>query len=215
MKDFLKWLGVNEKVAKIVVWIFIAIIMLILTNTLLESVGLPYYKITVDNLNKIASSPKIISYILSGIVNILNFYSIVLIVFRVKNIKKMIIPAILCPILTGIVNILTIGFCYFFSGKQWKYLLYGILSMGINAMIQYICYLYKARFIDFSHINSTTRIILGLDFLIVMAIVILVKEIYLRKRGENNGRNTKLVLVGNIREGKQTSKKNSKKINKK
>ena len=107
MKDFLKWLGVNEKVAKIVVWIFIAIIMLILTNTLLESVGLPYYKITVDNLNKIASSPKIISYILSGIVNILNFYSIVLIVFRVKNIKKMIIPAILCPILTGIVNILT------------------------------------------------------------------------------------------------------------
>lgn len=53
MKEFCKWLGVSEKFAKVVVWIFIAMVLLIITNSMLESVGLPYYKLTIENLSKI------------------------------------------------------------------------------------------------------------------------------------------------------------------
>ena len=52
MKDFVKWLGVNEKIAKVVVWLLIIMVMLILTNTMLESLGFPYYKITYDSNSK-------------------------------------------------------------------------------------------------------------------------------------------------------------------
>ena len=53
MKDFCKWLGVNEKIAKVVVWVFIFMISLIIINTALESIGLPFYKLTVANLSKV------------------------------------------------------------------------------------------------------------------------------------------------------------------
>lgn len=39
MKDFCKWLGVNEKIAKIVVWLFIIFIGLIIFNAAFESLG--------------------------------------------------------------------------------------------------------------------------------------------------------------------------------
>lgn len=53
MKDFCKWLGVNEKFAKVIVWIFIIMSMLIVFNSAFESMGMPYYKLTVENLSKI------------------------------------------------------------------------------------------------------------------------------------------------------------------
>ena len=53
MKEFFKWLGVNEKVAKVAIWLFVIMVCLIVFNTALDSLGLPYYKITVDNLQKI------------------------------------------------------------------------------------------------------------------------------------------------------------------
>ena len=46
MKDFVKWLGVNEKVAKAIVWLLIIMVTLIIFNMGLESLGFPYYKIT-------------------------------------------------------------------------------------------------------------------------------------------------------------------------
>lgn len=55
MKDFIKWLGVNEKIAKLVVWIFVIMIGLIIFNFFFESLGLSYYKITYENLSKIGS----------------------------------------------------------------------------------------------------------------------------------------------------------------
>ena len=66
MKEFCKWLGVSEKFAKVVVWIFIIMSMLIVTNIMLESVGLPYYKLTVENLSKI-DYPKMFEYLLAWI----------------------------------------------------------------------------------------------------------------------------------------------------
>lgn len=52
MKEFCKWLGVDEKIARVVVWIAIFMMMLVLTNVMLESVGLPFYKLTAENLSK-------------------------------------------------------------------------------------------------------------------------------------------------------------------
>ena len=70
MKDFVKWLGVNEKVAKVVVWLLIIMVMLILTNTMLESLGFPFYKITYQNIRKI---------------NIAKHMDIIMMQTRVKN----------------------------------------------------------------------------------------------------------------------------------
>ena len=53
MKEFVKWLGVNEKIAKIAVWMLLFMVFLILFNTLLDSLGLPFYKVTVENLSNI------------------------------------------------------------------------------------------------------------------------------------------------------------------
>ncbi len=228
MKDFIKWLGINEKVAKIVVWIMIAMIMLILTNILLESVGLPFYKITVENIGKITSSPKIVEYLLSWIVSFLNFCSIVFLVIRVKEFKKVLPYAVLYLVILFaftlifknyyivsqiFIIIYVVFFCYFFSGKNKGYLLYGMLACVIDVIIQYACYLYKARFIDFSNLNQIMRTVLGIDHFVVVAIVIFVKEIYLKKRGETI--DPKSVLVGNIQQRKEYSKQNSKTTNKK
>ena len=55
MKDFIKWLGVNEKVAKVVVWLLIIMTSLIIVNAALESLGFPHYAITYDNLKRIGN----------------------------------------------------------------------------------------------------------------------------------------------------------------
>ena len=194
MKEFLKWLGVNEKVAKVIVWMLIIMIFLIIMNTMLESIGLPYYKITIDNIKNINNN-KGLSYLLSWIVALLNFYSIVFLVFRIKDFKKIFKYSILYLLLNISINkifdygisqififIYILLFFYLFSHKNWKYVVYGIISLVINSIIQYVCYLYKIRFIEFSNINQTNRLFLSLDYFIIMGIIILVKEIILNKK---------------------------------
>lgn len=196
MKDFFKWLGVNEKVAKIVIWMLIFMTTLIIVNTCLDSVGFPYYKVTVENISKIDIA-KIINIIFSWIINILNFYSITLLVFRIKNFKKLFKYAVVYLVLAILTNsllnygfsqlfmfIYILVFCFLYSERKWKYCLYGFGAIVINILVQYICYLYKIRFIDYSTISQATRIILSLDYFIIMGIIILVKEIYLKKRSD-------------------------------
>lgn len=199
MKEFLKWLGVNEKFAKLAIWLFIITVCMIVFNTALDSLGLPCYMITVDNLQKI-NSHKVFEYLASYLMVLLNFYTIVFMVFRVKEFKKIFPYSILYLILNVIVYmslgylfnqifmiLFVLIFCYFYSGKNPKYIVYTIGSYVANAMIQYVCYLYKAKNIDFFKINNATQIMLGVDFFIIMLIVILAKEIYLTKRRETNG----------------------------
>lgn len=88
MKDFIKWLGVNEKVAKVAVWMLIIMVFLIVTNTMLESVGFPHYAITYDNIINIDVN-KVVSIALSFIVATLNFYTVMLLIFRIKDAKRM------------------------------------------------------------------------------------------------------------------------------
>ncbi len=64
MKDFIKWLGVDEKIAKVAVWTLIVMIFLIILNTFLDSIGVPYYKLSAENLSKI-STGKLTEYIIS------------------------------------------------------------------------------------------------------------------------------------------------------
>ncbi len=227
MKDFLKWLGVNEKIAKIVVWILIAMIMLILTNTLLESLGLPFYKITVENIGKMIKSPIFLEYILSWLITLLNFYSIIFLVFRIKEFKKIfpysilyligliIVMTVLNQYVLGEIYIFvgTLLFIYFYSGKRLKYTLYGVLSFILNTVIQYIWYTYKAKFIDYSNVSQALRSYLVLDYFIIMFVIILAKEIYIKKRGDKN--DSKLVLDRNIRQREENSKQDSKEISKK
>lgn len=199
MKDFLKWLGVNEKVAKVAIWLFIIMVCLIVVNTALDSLGLPYYKITVDNLQKI-NSHKVLEYFASYLMVLLNFYMLIFLVFRVKEFKK-IFPYSILYLILNIVTYTEFGylanqifiilyllvFCYLYSGQKNKYIMYAIISYIVDVIIQYICYLYKARFIDFASTNNATQIILGFDLVIIMSIVILAKEIYLTKRREISG----------------------------
>ena len=229
MKDFIKWLGVNEKIAKVVVWLLIIMVMLILTNTMLESIGFPYYKITYQNMKKLNYNI-ILDYVIAYIVVILNFYATVLLVFRIKEAKPIFKYAILYTVVNAVMSLFVspalmhifiiiwiVGFCYFYSGKNYKYIIYGILSLIVNTIIQGIAYSYKVRFIDYSKLNDMTKNMLSIDYFIIIFIVILVKEIYLKKRSDNNGRKRKtdmLVLVGNIQQGKQLRKETSKKSSK-
>ena len=199
MKDFLEWLEVNEKIAKLVIWLFIIMIFLIITNTLLESIGLPYYKITVDNLQKIDTN-KIFEYIASYLITLLNFYSVIFLVFRVKEFKGIFLHSIIYLTL-NIITYMFLGyianqifiivyvliFCYLYSGKKSRFIVYGVISYIINVIVQYIWYLSKARHIDFSSINNVTQFLLSIDFFTVMIVVIFVKEIYLKKRSGING----------------------------
>lgn len=196
MKDFIKWLGVNEKVAKVAVWMLIIMVFLIVTNTMLGSLGFPNYQITYDNLMKIKVND-FLNIIFSWIISILNFYSITLLVFRINKARKILKYAILYLILAILVKALTnyavtqifilvyiILFCFKFSKNNWKYIFYGLSSLIINVLIQYICYLYKLRFIDMDATDYATKIILSCDYFIIIGIIIVVKEIYLKKRGE-------------------------------
>ena len=178
MKDFIKWLGVNEKVAKVAVWMLIIMVFLIVTNTMLESVGFPHYAITYDNIINIDVN-KVVSIALSFIVATLNFYTVMLLIFRIKDAKRMFkwIPIYLA--LNYIINntlgyialqifiiIFCVIFCYIFSNKNWKYILYFIAAYIFSILIQGVWYLAKARFIDYAATTNATKIILSFDYFI-------------------------------------------------
>ena len=223
MKDFIKWLGVNEKVAKIAVWLLIIMVFLIVLNTALASLGFPNYQITYDNLIKVNKN-NFLEIMLSCILCILNFYAIVLLVFRIKEAKPIFKYALIYLLLNWIVSSVfnqgvlqffiiayCIIFCYFYSKKNWKYLIYGTIAIIIDATIQGIWYTFKAQFIDYSLLNKASQTLLSLDYFIIIGIIILVKEIYLKKRGERNGFTRMLPMDRRIQKRRKTSQVNSKK----
>ena len=194
MKEFFEWLGVNEKVAKVVIYMFVIMAMIIATNMMLESVGLPYYKITYENLVT-GTYAQIWSILLNCLVGLLNFYSVIFLVFSLKEFKGIFKYSILYLVLNIIVNTL-LGYgvlqiyialyitllCYFYSGRKWKYALYGVVALIVDVVVQGLTYMYKVRFIDFSAIDGITRFILSIDYFIIIVVMILVKEIYLKRR---------------------------------
>lgn len=196
MKDFIKWLGVDEKIAKVAVWALIIMVLLIIFNTFLDSIGVPYYKLSVENLSKINTNI-ILEYLCGWIMAFLNFMSIVLLVFRVKDAKRILKYALLYLLLNVFIMKLTnntvlqvfiisfiVIFCYLFSGRKWKYALYAIGSILINFILQYVSYVYKLQFVDYNSLNSVRRLIVSIDYYLVLAVIIVVKEIYLKKRGD-------------------------------
>ena len=218
MKDFINWLRNNEKIGKVIVWLFIITIGLIILNITLESLGLPHYSITTQNL-VIVNKVKALEYLINWLTIILSFYSLVLLVFRVeesKNIFKYSILYLITNIIVTVVfksrftTIFTIiyvlSFCYFYSNKNKKYILYGIASFVVNTVIQGIWYSIKIKTLDYSSLNELTKMVLYLDYFIIMAMVILVKELYLKKRGGNSGR--VLAMDRKIQPRKEISKKN-------
>lgn len=194
MKDFCKWLGVSDKIARLIVWLFIGMGMLIVFNTALESFGLPFYKITAENLSNLDTNV-VIDYLLNWILIILNFYTAVLLVFGFKKAKNIFPYAILYLILNILIKNLfgsfgvqtfifsfIIIFCYVYSGKKWKYLIYGLASMAVNTFIQFICYQYKLRFVDYTDLSVINKFLTSIDFLIIMFTIIFIKEILIRKK---------------------------------
>ena len=169
MKEFCKWLGVSEKTAKVVVWIFILMSMLIIFNSAFESIGLPYYKLTVENLSKI-DYPKMLDYGISWIIVLLDFYGVMFLIFPIKDFGKIFKYSILYLILNiivfnlfgnGILKIFIllfmIMFGYLYSNKNKKYILYIIVGYIFSLIVQYVCYLYKVRFIDFTNIDRLNK----------------------------------------------------------
>lgn len=194
MKEFLKWLGVNDKIAKVAVWMLIIMVSLIILNIFLESLGFPYYKITAENLSKI-NYGEVVEFLIGCLTNILNFYATILVVVRAKDFKKTIKYAILyliiIVIMTNVFNYATaqififayvLGYLFFYGRKNWKYLLYGLGSIALNTGVQYVFYLYKGRFVEFSSISMLNKLITSLDYFIIMTFIIIVKEIYLSKK---------------------------------
>jgi len=195
MKEFLKWLGVNEKVAKVGMWMFIFMVFLIIFNTFLESFGLAFYKITYENLSKIGIS-RMTDRVVSWITAVLNFYTFMLLIFRTKEAKAMIKYSVVYLVL----NIAIVYFCneiiiqlfiityvigvaYIHSGRKPKYMLYAIASIVINAIVQFISYSFKIRFIDYTTLNNTEMALINIDYFIIMVIIIWIKELYFKKRG--------------------------------
>lgn len=195
MKEFCKWLGVDEKIARVVVWIAIFMMMLIIVNAALESVGLPFYRITVENLSKL-NYGIVVNRIFQSIITLLNFYTIIFLVFRIKEFKKILPYSILYVILNYLfgsigyvyaqifIPVFLIIFCYFYSGKNIKVALFGIISLIFNAVVQYLCYLYKLRFIDYKKLTIFNQVLTSIDFFIIMFTIILVKEIYIKNKKE-------------------------------
>lgn len=194
MKEFFKWLGVNDKIAKVAVWMLIIMGSLVILNLFLESIGFPYYKITVENLSKI-NYGEVVEFLIGCLVNILNFYAIILLVVRTKNFKKTIKYALLYLIViivaTNIFDyaiaqififIYVLTYLFIYGKKNWKYLLYGAGSIALNILIQYVFYLYKGRFVEFNSIGMFNTLITSLDYFIIMTFIIIVKEIYLSKK---------------------------------
>lgn len=196
MKDFIKWLGVNEKVAKVAVWMLIIMVFLIVINTALNSLGFPHYAITYDNLKEI-NLGKSINIISDCLVCFLNFYATVLLIFNLKESGRLLKWAILYIVIDWtIFEFLGYGasqififaffilFPYLYSKRNLKYMLYGFGALMINTIIQGITYYFKASIIDISQVSQLTSTLLSLDYFIIIGIIIVVKEIYLKKRGE-------------------------------
>lgn len=220
MKDFIKWLGVNEKIAKVAVWLLIIMVTLIIVNTALASLGFPNYQITYDNIKNISTNV-IVDTISRILACFLNFYSILLIVFRIKEIKKLFKYSIIYVLFNIIITqlfgyigvqvfiiIFFIIFPYIYSNKNPKYLIYSFGALVLNILIEGIIYLYKLSLIDITSISRLTRFLISLDYFIIIGIIILVKEIYLKKRGEKNGESS---MVWTIQKRRKTSQENSKK----
>jgi len=197
MKDFCKWLGVSDKIARLIFWLFIGMCFLIVTNVMLESVGLPYYKITVDNLSKIDYS-RIFDYLFSQIIVLLDFYSLIFLIFRIKKFKD-IFPYSIVYLLLNIlifnifgnevvqvfIPIFAIVFCYFYSKRNWKYIFYSLGSYVFGIFIQYFCYLYKLRFVNYTELSELNKLLTSIDFFVIMFVIIIIKEIILKqKKGE-------------------------------
>ena len=195
MKDFVKWLGVNEKVAKVAVWLLIIMVFLIITNTMLGSLGFPNYQITYDNLVKIDTN-QVSELILSGLIAILNFYTMILLVFRIKETKRIFKYALLYLMLNIIINsifgyivlqifivLFCMIFCYLYSNKNKKYIIYFLISYVLTVIIQGLWYSIKIQFINYQDLNNVAIAFLTIDYFIIIGIIILVKEIYLKKRG--------------------------------
>lgn len=198
MKEFIKWLGLNDKVAKVAVYIAIFMVFMIIFNTFLESVGLPYYMVTYQNLSKIDVN-YITDCIISWVITIANFYTIVLLVFRAKEAKPIFKYALLYLILnivikglfgSGINQIFIItyilAFCYLYSGKKKKYIFYSILSFLLNAIVQFISYTYKTKFFAIEDLNYYLKAIINLDCFVLLALIIIVKEVYIKKKRVND-----------------------------
>ncbi len=193
MKEFLKWLGVNEKVAKLAVWIFIFMFFLIVVNAALDSFGLPYYKVTIDNLSKIKLN-KVLDYLCTVVVAFLNFFSIVFLVLRVKEFKKIWPYAVLYLFLLGVASAISYIFSqiflilfifiliYLYKNKDKKYLVYTFISFSINLIVQYLFYLYKAKLLDFSSLSGLNKLYTFIDSFLIMFIVIFVKEVYFKNK---------------------------------
>lgn len=196
MKEFLKWLENNENIEKVIVWLLIITIGLIILNTTLMSLGLPHYRITTDNIVEF-STGNVADFIFNCVMSILNFYSIMLLIFRITEIKKMFKFAILYLILNTLIienigyialQIFIFLYCiifpYLYSKKNKKYLALGLLSLVFNTVVQSVWYLIKAQLVNYNQLNAITQSVLSCDYFIIMFIIILVKEIFLKKRGE-------------------------------
>jgi len=59
MKDFINWLRNNDKIGKVVIWLFIITIGLIIINTALTSLGLPHYQLNTTKVFNINSNKNI------------------------------------------------------------------------------------------------------------------------------------------------------------
>lgn len=195
MKEFCKWLGVDEKIARVVVWLAIFMGMLIIVNTALESVGLPFYRITTENLSHI-NYGVVVERICQSVITLLNFYATVFLVFKVKEFKKIFPYSILYLALNYLIGsigyiyiqifipVFLIIFCYFYSNKKIKIALFSIGSLIFNAIIQYLSYLYKMRFISFSTTTAFDQLLMSIDYFIIMFAVIWIKEIYIKNKKE-------------------------------
>ncbi len=220
MKDFIKWLGNNEKVGKVIVWLLIIIIALIILNTTLMSLGLPHYQITYKSLVEIKTD-QYIELLSRIIICFLNYCSIMFLIFPIKEHKSILKNSILYIALNIIVYIIFgyIGtqiyiwlffmfFPYYYKNKNCKYILYSIISIVINILIQGLTYYFKANMIEITTINRVTRALLSLDYFLIMTIIILIKEIYLKKRGGVDGKHP---MVGTIQQREDICKETSKK----
>lgn len=80
---------------------------------------------------------------------------------------------------------LYVMFGYLYSNKNKKYILYIIVGYIFSLIVQYVCYLYKVRFIDFTNIDRLNKFLTSLDYFIFMFIIILVKEVVIKNKSEN------------------------------
>jgi hypothetical protein len=45
-------------------------------------------------------------------------------------------------------------------------------------------YIYKIQFVDYNAVNSLGKLVLSIDYYLILALIIAVKEIYLKRRGD-------------------------------